>query len=75
MKYLAFIAALTFTGSVYAVDCVECHEKVNVEEHTEMDATMATCNDCHDMDSAHEIDKEVHTPELTIKECADCHEQ
>ncbi|WP_394131945.1 hypothetical protein [Shewanella maritima] len=74
MKYLAMIAALAFAGSAYAVDCTECHEKINVEEHAEMEATIGTCNDCHDFGSMHEPDPEIHTPELSIKECADCHE-
>ncbi|ABV87085.1 cytochrome c3 family protein [Shewanella pealeana] len=74
MKYLTLVAALAFSASAMAVNCTDCHETINVEEHTEMEATIATCNDCHDMGSAHELDKEIHTPELTMKECADCHE-
>ncbi|NKF50869.1 hypothetical protein G3R49_09885 [Shewanella sp. WXL01] len=73
MKYLALIAALAFTGSAYATDCVECHE-VNLEEHVEMEATLGTCNDCHGLADAHDVDMEMHSEELTITECADCHE-
>lgn len=74
MKYLTMFAALAFAGSAMAVDCTDCHEKIDITMHTESEATMATCNDCHDMGSAHELDMELHTPDMTITECADCHE-
>ena len=74
MKYLSLLAVLAFSTSAMAVNCTDCHETIDVEAHTEMEATIATCNDCHDMESAHELDTELHTVDLTIKECADCHE-
>ena len=74
MKYLTIIAALAFAGSAMAVDCTDCHEKIDVTMHTEEAATIATCNDCHDFNDAHELDMDMHTPDLTIAECADCHE-
>lgn len=74
MKYITMIAALIFSASSLAMDCAECHENLDIQEHVEMEATMKTCNDCHDMGSAHELDPEIHAPDLTIKECADCHE-
>ncbi|MPY26598.1 cytochrome c3 family protein [Shewanella sp. YLB-07] len=74
MKYLAIIAALAFTGFAMAVDCTDCHEKIDVTVHTEAEASIATCNDCHDFEGAHTLDMEMHTPDLTIAECADCHE-
>ncbi len=73
MKYLAMIAALMFASSAFAVDCVDCHEAINVEEHAEMEANIETCNDCHSFTDAHELDADLHTPDLTITECADCH--
>ncbi|GIU49436.1 cytochrome c3 family protein [Shewanella algidipiscicola] len=73
MKYLAIVAALLFAGSAAALDCTECHEKVDLTVHQEAEATLATCNDCHGMSDAHTVDMELHTPELTITECADCH--
>jgi hypothetical protein len=74
MKYPILLAALFFAGSAVAVDCVECHEEIPVAQHVEDGATLATCADCHDIGDAHEIDMEIHTPELTITECADCHQ-
>ncbi|MDO6619825.1 hypothetical protein AB4140_01385 [Shewanella sp. 10N.286.51.B2] len=73
MKYLAMIAALMFAGSAFAVDCVDCHNTINVEEHTEMEATIATCDDCHGFTDHHELDTDLHTSDLTITDCADCH--
>ncbi|GIU18444.1 cytochrome c3 family protein [Shewanella colwelliana] len=74
MKYLATLAtALLFAGSAAAVDCTDCHETIDLTMHTESEATLATCADCHGINDAHTIDMEMHTPELTITECADCH--
>ncbi|QQX82040.1 hypothetical protein JK628_09630 [Shewanella sp. KX20019] len=74
MKYLSMFAVLAFSASAMAVDCTDCHETIDITAHTEMEATINTCNDCHDMASAHELDTEIHTVDLTIKECADCHD-
>lgn len=74
MKRLTILAAILFAGSAAAVECTDCHAPINIDEHTEMEATIATCNDCHDFKDNHELDMDMHTPELTIKECADCHE-
>jgi hypothetical protein len=73
MKYIALVSLLIFAASVAAVDCTDCHEKVDLAVHQEAAATLATCNDCHGMADAHTLDMEIHTPELTISECADCH--
>jgi NAD-dependent SIR2 family protein deacetylase len=74
MKYSILFAALFFAGSAAAVDCVECHESIDVAMHTENEATLAVCADCHAIGDAHEIDMEMHSPELTMKECTDCHQ-
>ena len=74
MKYSILFAALFFAGSAAAVDCVECHESFELSSHVENEATLAVCADCHAIGNAHEIDMEMHSPELTITECADCHE-
>ncbi|WP_282167305.1 hypothetical protein [Shewanella japonica] len=73
MKYLAMIATLVFASSAFAVDCVDCHDPINVEEHTEMEANIATCDDCHGFTDHHELDADIHTQDLKMAECADCH--
>ncbi|MCL1141340.1 cytochrome c3 family protein [Shewanella gaetbuli] len=73
MKYSILFAALFFAGSAMAVDCVDCHENVDVAMHTENEATLAVCTDCHAIGDAHEIDMEMHDESLTIQECTDCH--
>ncbi|WP_028773833.1 cytochrome c3 family protein [Shewanella waksmanii] len=74
MKYLTMVAALVFAGSAVAVDCTDCHEKIDTTMHVESEATLANCADCHSIADAHEIDMDLHTQDLTITECADCHE-
>ncbi|RTR29736.1 hypothetical protein [Shewanella atlantica] len=73
MKYLTLLTALVFAGSAAATDCSDCHETIDLTVHLEAEATLATCNDCHDMGSAHEVDMELHEATLTMTECADCH--
>ncbi|ASJ95904.1 hypothetical protein [Shewanella marisflavi] len=74
MKKLATLAAgLLFAGAAAAVDCSDCHESIDITMHTESEATLATCNDCHALGDNHAPDAEIHMPELTIKECTDCH--
>ncbi|MCG9720528.1 hypothetical protein [Shewanella sp. Isolate7] len=72
-KLITLAAGLLFAGTAVAMDCKDCHEPIDLTMHTESEATLATCNDCHGMEDAHAPDMEMHTPELTIKECADCH--
>ncbi len=71
-KYVVLLSSLLFAASVAAVDCTDCHEPM--DDATHEGATLATCDDCHAMGEHHtDLDKDVHTPELTATECADCH--
>ncbi|MCE9680578.1 hypothetical protein LZP69_15595 [Shewanella sp. AS1] len=72
-KYVVLLSSMLFAASVAAVDCVDCHEKVDIEMHKDSGATLATCNDCHGFGDQHTPDPEIHSPELTLPECADCH--
>ncbi len=72
-KTLMACLVMAFSFGASAVDCVDCHAPIPVADHVEMEANLSNCNDCHGFADAHELDVELHTPDLTIEDCASCH--